>query len=154
MVFIDLEKAYNTIPRDPIWYCLRRKNVPEAFIDIIKDMYEDSITMVSTTVGETLEIEIKIGLHQGSALSLLLIMDVITEDIEEEKPWAMLFSDDIALSGETFDQVEGRLELWRNRSEDVDLKLSRKKTECLPSPGEQKSINLKEYNSSKYAELP
>ena len=79
MVFINLEKAYETIPRDLIWYCLRRKNVPEAFIDIIND-----INLVSTTVRETGKIEIKIGLHQVSALSPLLfiiIMDVITEDI-------------------------------------------------------------------------
>ena len=66
----------------------------------------------------------------------------------------MLFVYDIALSGENCDQVEGRLELWRTRVEDVDLKLSRKKTENLPPPAEQKNINLKEYNSSKYAELP
>ena len=79
-------------------------------------MYEDSIILVSTTVGETGEIEVKIGLHQGSVLSpplFIIIMDVITGDIEEETPWAMLFTDDIALSGENCNQVEGRLELWR-----------------------------------------
>ena len=89
MVFINLEKAYDTISNDLIWYCLGRKNVPETFIDIIKDTYEDSITLVSTTVGETGETKIKIGLNQGSALSPLLfiiIMDVITGDIEEETP--------------------------------------------------------------------
>ena len=59
-----------------------------------------------------------------------------------------------ALSGENCDQVEGILELWRTRVEDVDLKLSRKKTEHLVPPAEQKNINLKEYNSSKYVELP
>ena len=101
VVFIDLEKAYDTIPRDLIWYFLRRKNVSEAFIDIIKDMCQDSITLVSTTVGETEEIETKIDIHQGSALSRLLfiiIMDVMTDDIEEETPWAMLFADDISQS--------------------------------------------------------
>ena len=158
MVFIDHRPAaYDTIARDLIWYCLRRKNVPEAFIDIIKNMYEDSITLFSTTVGETGEIEIKIGLHQGSALSpflSIIIKDVITEDIEEETPWTILFADDIALSGENCVQVEGRLELWRTRLEDMDLKLSRRKTEHLLSPGEQKNIKLKEYNSSKHAELP
>ena len=89
-------------------------------------MYEDNITLVSTTVGETGVIEIKIRLHQGSALSPLLfiiIMDVITKDIEEEASLAMLFGDDIALSGENCDQVEGRLELWRTRLEDVGGRL-------------------------------
>ena len=66
----------------------------------------------------------------------------------------MLFVDEIALSGENFDQVEGRLKLWRTRLEDVSLKLRRKKTEHLPPPGEKKNTGLKEYCSSKYAELP
>ena len=71
------------ISRDLIRYCLRRKNTP----NIIKDIYDDSIVLISITVGETGEIEIKIGLHEGSVFSPLLfiiIMDVITEDIEEE----------------------------------------------------------------------
>ena len=119
-------------------------------------MCDDSLTLVSTTVGETEEIEIKVGLHQGSAFSpllLFIIMGVITEDIEEETPWAMLFADDIALSGENCELVEGRLELWRTKLKVVGLKLSRKKTEHLPPPGEQISIKLKKHNSSKYAKL-
>lgn len=101
MVFIDLEKAYDTIPRDLIWYCLRLRQVPEIYIDIIKDMYKDCMTQVFTNVGETEEMEIEVGLHQGSALSSLLfiiIMDVITEDIREKTPWAMLFADDVVIS--------------------------------------------------------
>ena len=112
-----------------VYCCLKRKNVPEASINIIKDMHKDSITLLSITVGETGETEIKIGLHQGSALIRLLsiiIMDVITEDIEEEKPWAMLFADEIPLFGESYGQKERRLELWRTRLEDVGLKLRRK----------------------------
>ena len=82
-------------------------------------------------------------------------MDVINEDTEEETAWEILFADDIALSGENFDQVEGRLEFWRTRLEEMwALKLSRKKSEHLPLPGEQKNIKLKECSSSKYAELP
>ena len=112
-----------------VWYCLKRQNVPEVSINIIKDMYKDRITLVSITVGETGEIEIKIGLDQGSALIRLLsiiIMDVITEDIEEEKPWAMLFAGEIPLFGERYNQKERRLELRRTSLEDVGLKLSRK----------------------------
>ena len=43
VVFVDLEKAYNRVPREQIWYLLRRKDVSEAFINIIRDMYASKV---------------------------------------------------------------------------------------------------------------
>ena len=49
MVFIDLEKVYDRVPRDLIWWVLTKKNVPRGYIEIIKDMYEGAVTSVRTT---------------------------------------------------------------------------------------------------------
>ena len=59
MVFVDLEKAYDRVPRELIWYSLRRKVVPEAYINIIRDMYAGCKTSVMTSAGRTKEIEIE-----------------------------------------------------------------------------------------------
>ena len=53
LVFIDLEKAYDRVPRDLIWLVLNKKNVLRGYIEIIKDMYEGAITSVKITYGET-----------------------------------------------------------------------------------------------------
>ena len=114
MVFIDLEKNYNRVPREFIWWILYKKNVPEGYIEIIKGMHEGAITSVRTTCGETSEFPVTKGLHQGSTLSpylLALIMDKLTTRIQEEIPWCMLFADDICeLVDESKDEVNAKFE--------------------------------------------
>ena len=65
--FVDLEKAYDRVPRELIWYSLRRKCVPEAYINIIRDMYAGCKTSVMTSAGRTKGIELEVGRHQGLA---------------------------------------------------------------------------------------
>ena len=50
MVFIDLEKAYDRVPRQEVWRCLREQGVPEKYVRFVKNMYEDARTQVKTTM--------------------------------------------------------------------------------------------------------
>ena len=38
VTFVDLEKAYDRIPREEIWRCSRERNVPEKYISLVQDM--------------------------------------------------------------------------------------------------------------------
>ncbi|KAK9126210.1 hypothetical protein Scep_015056 [Stephania cephalantha] len=134
MVFVDLEKAYDRVPRDVLWWVLERKRVHARYIDTIKDMYDGVVTSIKTFGGATKEFPITIGLHQGSALSpylFTLVIDELTRHIQEDIPWCMLFADDIVLVDETKDGVNRKLELWRNTLESKGFKLSRTKTEYM-----------------------
>ena len=116
MVFIDLEKAYDRVPRDVLQWALKKKAVSLKYVNIIKDMYEGFVTNVRTCGGLTDEFSITIGVHQGSTLSPFLftiVMDEITKSIYEDIPWCMLFVDDIVLIGETKEGVNKKLELWK-----------------------------------------
>ena len=156
-VFVDLEKAYDRVPRELIWYSLRRRCVPEAYINIIRDMYAGCRTSVMTSAGKTKAIDIEVGLHKGSALSPLLfviIIDVITEEIEEGTPWTMLFADDLVLCDPDREMMELRLERWRECTEMNGLKVSRAETEHLQTTGGTAPVRMKRYMDTEMVNLP
>lgn len=43
-VFIDLKKAYDRALRHEIWQYIRKKNVPEKYMHIVKDIYDETRT--------------------------------------------------------------------------------------------------------------
>ena len=100
MLFVDLENAYDRVPRDLIWcqwWAMRKRAIPEGYVKMIQDMYRGTKTRVKKRCGRTEYFEVKVGLHQGSAVSPLLfiiIMDVLAEEAITKPSWAMLFADD------------------------------------------------------------
>ncbi|KAK3511388.1 hypothetical protein QTP70_006111 [Hemibagrus guttatus] len=112
-VFVDLEKAYDRVPREELWYCMRKSGVAEK-------------TVVRCAVGQTEEFKVEVGLHQGSALSPFLfaiVMDQLSEEVRQESPWTMMFADDIVICSESREQVEENLERWRFALERRGMKI-------------------------------
>ena len=120
MIFIDLEKAYDKIPRIIMLQTFDKHKVPTKYVGLIKNMYNNVVTSVRTSDGDTDDFSIRIGLHQGSALSpylFALVMDEVTKDIQGDIPWCMLFANDVVLVDESRTGVNQKLELWRETLE-------------------------------------
>ena len=48
LFFIDLEKAFDKVSREVLWWILMKKGVHIKYIDIIKDMYNVVVANVRT----------------------------------------------------------------------------------------------------------
>ena len=86
IVLLDLAKAFDTVNHQSVVKALRRQRVPETVIDVIKDLYADSSTTISTSKGKTQPINILSGVKQGCPLSPLLfnlVMDSLVEKLQQ-----------------------------------------------------------------------
>ncbi|PZC74908.1 hypothetical protein B5X24_HaOG207038 [Helicoverpa armigera] len=134
-LFLDMQKAFDCVPRMMIPWALRSKGVPEVYVDIIRDMYRDSDSVVRTAVGDTTPFPVTVGVHQGSVLSPFLfsvILDSLSEsirDAHEQPPWLLMYADDIVLADADKGRLVQRVNRWKESLENGGLQLHVGKTD-------------------------
>ena len=64
---MDLEKAFDRVPREVVWWALRCLGVDEWIVSVIKAMYEDATTTVRVNGRESKAFSVRVG---GSASGL------------------------------------------------------------------------------------
>ena len=74
VAFVDLEKAFDRVPRKVIRWALRKLGVEEWIVRLVQGMYANAQSRVRVGEGYSEEFEVKVGVHQGSVLSPLLFI--------------------------------------------------------------------------------
>jgi hypothetical protein len=63
MIFIDLEKTYDKVTKNIIWWALQKHKVSSKYITLIKDMHDNIVTSVQTSDRDNNDFPINIWLH-------------------------------------------------------------------------------------------
>ncbi|GFR65673.1 RNA-directed DNA polymerase (Reverse transcriptase) domain containing protein [Elysia marginata] len=145
--FVDLEKAYDRVPRDLVYWSLSKRKVPEKLIRLVKATYKKATTVVRTAHGKTGQFEIEVGLHQGSGLSPFLfttVLDTISEECRNGLPWELLFADDLAIIADSEEELQRRWLKWQIGLETKGLKVNTGKTEVMVSGRNSTKVNIKD----------
>ena len=127
MIFVDLEKAFDCVPREVIWWSLRRKGELEREIKAIMEMYTNIETSVKVEYTRLESFDVKVGVHQGSILSPLLfalVMDEVNKDIREGVVQEMMYANDIVVVGDNWEEVESRYTRWKKALQDKGIKIN------------------------------
>ena len=61
MAFVDLEKAFDRVPRKVIWWALRKLGVEEWIVRLVQGMYANARSRVRVGEGFSKEFEVKVG---------------------------------------------------------------------------------------------
>ena len=142
-IFVDLEKAFDKVPRPAIEWALRRQLVPERLVRLVMGLYANSTSKVKFAgeLSETFPIEV--GVHQGSALSPLLfnlVMEEATKSCRVEDPWELLYADDLVLTAESREEVVQMFRRWKEALELRGMKVNLSKTKLLVTGKEAEII--------------
>ena len=135
-IFVDLEKAFDRVPRSALVWALRRQLVPEKLVKLVMALYSGSNSSVVAAGGPSAPFEISVGVHQGSALSPLLfnlVMEEATKECRRGVPWDMLYADDLVITAESREEALERFGSWMEAMESKGLKVNIEKTKVLVS---------------------
>ena len=135
-IFVDLEKAFDRIPRKILWWSMRKLGVEEWLIEVVKSMYENAKSKVHLGSKLSSDFNVRVGVHQGSVLSPLLfaiVMEALSREFRISCPWELLYADDLVISADTIDNLIERFQLWKDSLASKGLKVNMKKTKVMYS---------------------
>ena len=69
---VDLEKAFDRLPRKVLEWAMRKKRMPEVLVRSVMRLYEGAKTRVSVDSELSEEFEVKVGMYKESVLSPFL----------------------------------------------------------------------------------
>ena len=135
--FVDLEKAYDRIPRDKLWAVLLQYG-----INAIKSLYMHSEVCVRVDSATTKLFRVSVGLRQGCSLSpilFLIYMDRIVKQSEscggvkigECTVQRLLFADDLVLLDSSQNGLQQAVDRFSDACSVAGMKISTTKTETM-----------------------
>ena len=134
--FVDLEKAFDRVPRDVVWWAMRKLGVDEWLVKVVQSMYQNTRSRVRVNGSFSDDFFVKVGLHQGSVLSPLLfiiVLEALSRDIRTGCPEELLYADDLALVSDSVEGLTEKLENWKHALESKGLRVNLKKTKVMVS---------------------
>ena len=134
--FIDLEKAFDRVPRKVIWWVMRTFGVEEWAIRVVQGMYKDAKSRVRISGKYSENFNVNVGVHQGSAPSPLLfiiVLEALSREFRKGVPWELLYTDDLGLIAESLEECISKFEAWKSGMESKGLRVNSKKTKFMVS---------------------
>ena len=74
MCFVDMEKAFDRVPRKVMEWTMRKKGLSVVMVRAVMSLYDDAKTRVKVGSAFSEEFEVKVGVHKGSICAVATIV--------------------------------------------------------------------------------
>lgn len=145
ILFVDFERAFDSLDRNAIWSALANLGVPDHIIQLIQELYSGASCRVRHLGAEGEAFSINTGVRQGCVLSSLLFLvslDNVIARTNMEVPTGIQFTintrlddldyaDDLALLSNSFDGIAQKLRRLDYNGKKIGLKINVGKTKLM-----------------------
>ncbi|XP_072160540.1 uncharacterized protein [Bemisia tabaci] len=159
LVFVDLQKAYDSVPLVKLWEALKKSNFSDGLVNAIKKYYCGSFTRIKCQGRLSGGFYVSKGLKQGCCLSPTLFKIFLEHVLKEWKKkcsgmgvplndtdtlYTLCFADDQVVIAQDADDAEYMTRKLVLEYRRWGLEVSVKKTEKLTIGGDQQDIELED----------
>jgi len=141
--FVGSEKAFDRVQREVIRWAICELELEEWLVSAVMSLYTGAKTGVRTVHVNSNGFEVKVGMHQGSALSPLLfviVMEALSREFRVALPWELLYAADLVVVAESEDDLIKRLNEWKDNVENRGMRVNMNKTKVMISGNWQKEM--------------
>ncbi|TWW81034.1 R2DM Retrovirus-related Pol polyprotein from type II retrotransposable element [Takifugu flavidus] len=142
MCFVDLEKAFDRVPRGVLWGVLREYGVSGPLIRAVRSLYDRCQSLVRIAGSKSNSFPVRVGLRQGCPLSpilFIIFMDRISRCSHGvEGIWfgdlriaSLLFADDVVLLAPSARDLQLSLDRFAAACEAAGMRISTSKSEAM-----------------------
>ncbi|KAK0149127.1 LINE-1 reverse transcriptase [Merluccius polli] len=142
MCFVDLEKAFDRVPRGVLWGVLREYGVSDPLIRAVRSLYDRCQSLVRIAGNKSDLFPVRVGLRQGCPLSpilFIIFMDTISRHSQgvegvrfgDLRIGSLLFADDVVLMASSDRDLQLSLDRFAAECEAVGMRISTSKSESM-----------------------
>ena len=116
MCFVDIEKAFDRVPRKVMDWAMRKKDLPEVIVRAVMSLYHGAKTKVRVESESSEKFLVEVGVHQRSVLSTLLFaiaVDIISENAREGLMNEIFYADGLVLMSESIKNLKEKFLKWK-----------------------------------------
>ncbi|KAK0135736.1 Craniofacial development protein 2 [Merluccius polli] len=142
MCFVDLEKAFDRVPRGVLWGVLREYGVSDPLIRAVRSLYDRCQSLVRIAGNKSDLFPVRVGLRQGCPLSpilFIIFMDRISRHSQgvegvrfgDLRIGSLLFADDVVLLASSDRDLQLSLGRFAAECEAAGMRISTSKSESM-----------------------
>uniref|UniRef100_A0A1Y1MCV0 Reverse transcriptase domain-containing protein n=1 Tax=Photinus pyralis TaxID=7054 RepID=A0A1Y1MCV0_PHOPY len=158
--FIDLEKAFDKVPRKKVWKILYENGINGKLIRVVQSLYQNSKNRVIKGNLKSESFTTKAGLRQGGVMSPLLFtifMDNIIKQCQKKinkklhvgyknmtriEIAACAFADDIVITAKNQKDLQDNLDVWNKILAENGMKINKNKTKVMSIAQEPHELHI------------